>query len=255
MKTTVPEQSQKTSMPHFEQSKTEPIAVVARKTWWDKNEYRVGGLMRVVSRGALILSGLGVGKDVKASPLRATSGVLGMLAGVYISAYGAKATDNPAKAQETLEEKKKRADTIGRKYYGIIAVSGAAMLASGLLSKSKDSLWETLAGLWTMVWAAYATFMPEGKKAPVFDPGATRVEKQGIVNKDSMHRQLEEYRRYPKKLASDMLQFSALLATADGIKREDPWRIVSGITLGASNYMHRHMRDADFVPGPQGPAL
>jgi hypothetical protein len=255
METVLDPQKKKPPLLRFDQSKSEQVAVVADKDWWKDHQYRVGGLMRMISRGALIVSGLGVGTHK--STWRMVSGLLGLGAGGFLAAFGEK--DKESDETSVLGGLSK--EKTGRIYHGIVAASGAAMAVAGFISKSKSKHWwtETIAGIWTMIWSAYAALTPEDKKdAPVFDKGATKATPQGFVDKHAERSLLEEYKKHPKKLASDMLQFSAIFALVDGITREnkpDIARIVSAVTLGASNYLQREMKDADFAPAPTQPLV
>jgi hypothetical protein len=247
MKIDTPEKSENCAPLHFEQSKAEPVAVVADRSWWDKNQYRVGGGLRVVARGATITSGLGVGTGK--SPWRITSGALGLLAGAFLAVFGEK-----DKTQKDAEHSSgMNREQVGRIYHAIVATSGATAMISGIKTKRN---FETISGLWTLIWSAYAALAPEDKKdAPIFD-GATQAQPVGFADKEKKQSLIEEYKRHPKKLASDMLQFSALWVLWDGLKttgkgKPDIARIVSAITLGASNYMQREMKDTDFAVTPQ----
>jgi hypothetical protein len=235
----------------FDQSKSQTAAVVADKPWWEDNQYRIGGLLRAVSRSAVIVSGLGVGTEK--SPWRVAAGSMGLAAGVFLALFGQKQDDARTASTKSGPMPKEH---IGRIYHGIIALSGAAMAISGMVSKSKR-IEDSVAGLWSLGWSAYAALAPEDKPdAPVFDKGTTKAQPQGFVSREKEHALLKEYKQHPKKLASDMMQFASLFALVAGIKGEggksDPARIISAITMGASNYLQREMKDADFTPQLSG---
>jgi len=246
MKTAAPDETKKLPTLRFDQSTSESVAVVAQRSWWEKNEYRVGGALRVISRGANIASGLGIGTDK--SPWRVVSGSLGLLAGLFLAVFGEKdKAHNPTGPLGQINQQQ-----VGRIYHGMAAIGGAAAVISGLVTKPKR-LRETFSGLWMAIWSAYAALAPEGDQTPsvpIFDKGAMHAEPVGFMEKEKKQSLLEKYKHSPKKLAADMLQLSALWVVRDGIKgsgKPDVARIISGITLGASNYLQREMKDADFV--------
>jgi hypothetical protein len=228
----------------FEQSTSEPIAVVADKTWWHGHRFRVGGALRAISHALLITSGLGSG--ALPSGLRVTAGALGLTADSFMTFLGEKRTVDPdGRPHVETRAEKLHAKHIARTYYGILASVGAALVGSGM---HKNRVTESIAGLWTLGWASFAALAPEEKnEAPVFDKGKTDAKPYGFADKHTKRNWLVEYKKHPKKLASDMLQFSALFALADGIKNKDAARIVSSVCLGASNFIQREMKDGDFT--------
>lgn len=221
----------------FEQSKSQPVAIVAEKDWWDRNQYRVAGLLRTITGASTIASGLGIaGAKVgaKKSNWRVGYGSVSLLASAYMAAFGEKGG----------AEKGSGAENTGRNYYGMIALSGAMAVASGMSLKPKRMA-ETLSGLWMAAWSAYAALAPE-KEAPTFD-GPTQSKAAGFSDKEAHRSLLDQYHKNPKKFAADMLQFAALFALNDGIQNKDPMRIISGVSLASANFLQRNMRDADFV--------
>lgn len=236
--------SDKSSKPrplYFEQSKSETIATVSDAAWWDRERYRVGGLLRVASRLATIASGLGVATTK--NPWRVTYGGVGLLAGGFISVFGEKADEKTPKELYGISR-----ENVGRIYHGIVAAGGGLAVIAGLMSKPQRFT-ETLSGIWTLGWSAYAALAPEKEDMALsFDKQSTKATPIGFTKREGEKGFWDKYKDHPKKLASDMLQFSAVLAAADGFRHKDIARLISGITLGASNYLQREMTDADFKP-------
>jgi hypothetical protein len=239
MNNTLSDKSSKPLPLYFEQSKSETVAAISDAAWWDRERYRVGGLLRVASRLATIASGLGVATTK--NPWRVGYGGVGLAAGGFISVFGEKADNKTPKELFGMSR-----ENVGRIYHGIVAAGGGLAVIAGLMSKPQRFT-ETLSGIWTLGWSAYAALAPEPIDTPLaFDNQSTKAVPVGFMKKESEKGFWDKYKDHPKKLASDMLQFSAVLATADGFKHRDVARLISGITLGASNYLQREMTDADF---------
>ncbi len=224
-----------------------PHGLVAQASWWDTNQYRISSLLRAVSHGMMVTSGAGVG--AQASGFRVAAGGIGLSAAGYMALFGEK-TGTSLAAPNSPEPSHVKARPIGRVYYGLMTAAAGALVASGV---KKNRMTETIAGLWTMVWSAYAAIAAED--APVkkpetiaFDAGTGgAMLSQPYVQSATFHRAKQIYRNRPKTLAADMLQLSAAFVAVDALTHKDPARLVSAVCLGASNFIQRNMRDSDFV--------
>ncbi|MGE0753576.1 MAG: hypothetical protein AB7L92_00270 [Alphaproteobacteria bacterium] len=233
----------------FDASEAQPVAVTAKNEWWQANQYRVAGTIRMLSHGLVIVSGMGVG--TKPSPLRAATGGLGVLGAAFLATFGEAESGKAANDAKAGFVDRLRPAYVGRTYYGILAASAACLVASGVMKKRTT---ETMAGLWTLAWTGYGAVMPERleRAGPlVFDNSPTSHKTEGYATRERgkhADKVKHDYAANPKKLASDMLQLSALLVLFDGLSNKDMARALSGICLGTSNFILREMRDENFKP-------
>ncbi len=213
----------------------------ANAEWWDNNRPAVAGVFRMVSHGALIGSGLGIG--TKPSGWRAAAGVSGLSAASMLAMYGAKPSGPMHDAQHNV---------IGN-YAGINIVSGLCLFASGLKTGRQT---EAFAGAWTTTAFAIKKWMPENgagqeTSAPHFDENTpTHTKAQGLAGQAKHY--MEEIQHRPVKLGADMLQVSAVLVMTDAIMHRDPMRAISAVCLAASNYAIRESKRSDYAPPSDG---
>jgi len=213
-------------------------------SWWSKNRNRVAGLLRGVAHSMAMVSGAGYGAE--ASPWRVASGGLGLAGDGILAVFGEKKSpkDKNKPDKEGVIDRLRPAH-VPRIYYSLLSLSSMSLIASGAKLGRKTEL---AAGLWSTLWTSIAAIAPEEKEnaEPAFDIGKpTKSNALGFSGK--LDKYYRDYKAHPKKLAADMLQFSAGFVLADGIYNRDYARVVAGVCLAASNFAGRTMRDDDYA--------